>query len=68
MVTITFRAMGCQMSAFLDVPSAQAAEALSDIPAWFEDWEQILSRFRTDSELNQLNRSPAESVQVSQVL
>ena len=57
MYTIKFRAMGSQVTAFLDTPSAQAAEVLADVPDWFEDWEQTLSRFRTDSELSQLNRS-----------
>ena len=68
MYTIAFRAMGSQVTAFLDASSAQAAEVLADVPDWFEDWEQTLSRFRTTSELNQLNRHQGAPMRVSQVL
>jgi thiamine biosynthesis lipoprotein len=30
---------------------------LEKVPGWFEEWEQVLSRFRPDSDLNQLNLS-----------
>jgi FAD:protein FMN transferase len=52
-----FRAMGCGMIAMLDSSSPQAPDLLRQVPDWFEEWEQSLSRFREDSELNQLNRS-----------
>jgi thiamine biosynthesis lipoprotein len=63
-----FRAMGCQMLAALHYPSGRGKELLARVPAWFETWEDSLSRFRPDSELNRLNRSTGEPVQVSEVL
>ena len=42
--------------------------ALQDVPLWFEDWEQTLSRFRSDSELCQLNINDGRMVPVSQTL
>lgn len=65
---LTFRAMGCQMLAVLDVASEQAARLLAQVPAWFEEWEQTLSRFRQDSELSQLNRNAGRWTPVSAVL
>ena len=62
---ISFSAMGCQMMAALDTPSPRAKDRLGKIPAWFEGWEQILSRFRDDSELSQLNRSTGADRTVS---
>ncbi len=56
MFEITFRAMGCQMAALIDADSPEASQALAQVPGWFEGWEQALSRFRPDSELNRLNR------------
>lgn len=55
MIKIEFRAMGCAMAAFLDDESPAAYELLEQAPGWFEEWEQALSRFRTDSELSRLN-------------
>jgi FAD:protein FMN transferase len=55
---LSFRAMGTNMLACLEVDSDQTPEILAQVPAWFEDWEQTLSRFRVDSELSRLNRSP----------
>ena len=65
---IDFRAMGCQMIAMIDSPSPEAPELLAQVPNWFEEWEQILSRFRADSELTQLNNSAGWPMQVSQIL
>ena len=42
--------------------------ALQDVPLWFEDWEQALSRFRSDSELCLLNINDGYMVPVSQTL
>jgi len=47
--------MGCHMLAVIDAEGNQVDEALSQVPAWFEEWEQCLSRFRPDSELAHLN-------------
>jgi len=63
-----FRAMGCQMLAVLDSKDPQAAERLAQVPGWFAEWEQRLSRFRDDSELIQLNRCSGMLMQVSEVL
>jgi thiamine biosynthesis lipoprotein len=57
MIQVKFQAMGCSMAALLDNEGPQAAKLLEQVPGWFEEWEQVLSRFRPDSDLNQLNRS-----------
>ncbi len=56
MQQINFRAMGCQMLAILDSQSLAHQARLQEAPAWFETWEQRLSRFRPDSELSRVNR------------
>lgn len=66
MQRLEFHAMGCEMLAVLDGESA--SQALPQVPQWFEEWEQILSRFRIDSELTLLNQMHAHPVQVSQTL
>ncbi len=68
MQQIEFRAMACQMLGITASDSAAAAAALADLPAWFEAWEQCLSRFRPDSELSRLNRSQGEWFGVSATL
>ena len=65
---LEFTAMGCRMVTIVDSPSQVAPQLLQQVPAWFEDWEQSLSRFRAESELNLLNRSAGWPVQVSQTL
>ena len=44
---------------------AVAQQLSTDVPAWFEDWEARLSRFRPTSELCELNRDPRGTVPVS---
>jgi thiamine biosynthesis lipoprotein len=68
MIHIEFQAMGCKMAAFLDNDSRDAARALEQVPAWFEEWEQALSRFRPESELSQLNTSAGSATRVGPVL
>ena len=63
---VAFRAMGCRMLAVADVDPPPPA--LQDVPLWFEDWEQTLSRFRSDSELCQLNINDGRMIPVSQTL
>jgi thiamine biosynthesis lipoprotein len=63
---LSFRAMGTHMLACLDVDSDQAPEVLAQVSAWFEAWEQALSRFRLDSELSRLNRSNGRPTPVSE--
>jgi thiamine biosynthesis lipoprotein len=57
MIRVKFQAMGCSMAALLDHEGPQALKLLEQVPGWFEEWEQVLSRFRPDSDLNRLNRS-----------
>jgi thiamine biosynthesis lipoprotein len=65
---IEFHAMGSRMLAVVDSNSVPAARLLEQIPGWFEEWENILSRFRSESELSRLNRSTGMPVAVSQTL
>jgi FAD:protein FMN transferase len=60
-----FRAMGCQIAAWVDSDTADAIRMLDQVPGWFETWEQSLSRFRDDSELCRVNRHPDELQSVS---
>ena len=54
------------MTAVLDVDRPGAS--LDKVPIWFEAWEQVLSRFRVDSELNRLNQRAGQWVRVSAAL
>lgn len=63
--TTEFHAMGCRIFIATDSPSQPAAFA--QIPKWFDVWEDALSRFRLDSELNKLNRANGVPTQVSQI-
>ncbi|MGB8645406.1 MAG: FAD:protein FMN transferase [Anaerolineae bacterium] len=68
MERLEFRAMGCQMLAVVDSDDPAAAAAVRQVSEWFEEWEQALSRFRAESELNRLNRSAGRPFQASEVL
>lgn len=68
MQRLEFRAMGCQMLAVVDSDDPAAADALAQAPAWFEEWEQCLSRFRPDSELMRLNADAGFWVPLSETL
>jgi thiamine biosynthesis lipoprotein len=68
MKRIEFRAMGSRMLAVLDSTARQAEEALESVPAWFEEWEQVLSRFRPGNELDRLNRSDGRPMAISRTL
>jgi thiamine biosynthesis lipoprotein len=63
-----FHAMGCKMLAAIDNDTQDVDVALDQVPAWFEEWEQALSRFRFDSELIRLNAHPERWQPVSQTL
>lgn len=63
---LDFKAMGCRMRGVID--TEDAAPLLQSMPARIEEWEQILSRFRPDSELCELNQRAGIQVVVSQVL
>lgn len=63
-----FRAMGTEMLVCVDNGSDQSPLELTNVPGWFEEWEQVLSRFRVDSELTRLNRTSNRLVPVSEAL
>jgi len=60
---LEFRAMGCDMFAAVEAESEHTL--LSKVPAWFEEWEQTLSRFRNDSELTRFNQTHEKPMSVS---
>ncbi len=66
MQRLEFRAMGCHMTAVLDID--QHAASVQEVPQWFEVWEQTFSRFRADSELSQVNRRAGQWTRVSPAL
>jgi FAD:protein FMN transferase len=68
MQQIIFRAMGSQILALLDTDDPKAEDWLADVPKWFAEWELVLSRFRAESELSQLNKQAGSPVQVSPTL
>jgi thiamine biosynthesis lipoprotein len=63
---LEFHAMGSRMIAIVDTDAAPAE--LENLPGQFGAWEQVLSRFRNDSELCELNRRAGKAVHVSRVL
>ena len=60
-----FHAMGCRILIISDSPSQP--ELFPDIAQWFDQWENHLSRFRPDSELNQINRANGIPTKVSPI-
>lgn len=60
-----FRAMGCRIFIITDSPSQP--EIYPEIPQWFDKWEDHLSRFRPDSELNRINRANGIPTKVSPI-
>jgi thiamine biosynthesis lipoprotein len=65
---LKFRSMGTEILACVDVDSDQPPALLTEVPRWFEDWGQTLSRFRPDSELSRLNLTVDQPVHVNKVL
>ena len=65
---LPFRAMGSEMLAVLESDSKEAPPVLQDVPNWFEEWEQVLSRFRFNSELTRLNQTLNQLIEVSPTL
>jgi thiamine biosynthesis lipoprotein len=61
-----FRAMGSKVLAIVD--GVEEPSTLADVPVWFEEWEQVLSRFRSDSELTRLNVRAGSPSLVGEVL
>jgi thiamine biosynthesis lipoprotein len=63
---LSFPAMGTTISI---LAQEEVAEAARDATRWlFAEWEAILSRFRSDSELSRLNARAGEWVAVSSLL
>jgi hypothetical protein len=63
--TISFKAMGSHIQVWLNTPTLDDAQILQEVPMWFEAWEQQFSRFRTDSDLSELNRRTGQWVEVA---
>jgi thiamine biosynthesis lipoprotein len=63
-----FRAMGSRIEVIIDPAGGRAAALLGQVPAWFEEWEQSLSRFREESELSRLNHGHLQPIRVSQTM
>lgn len=68
MQEIIFHAMGSEIFCALDTSHPRAQERLERMPAMFETWERIYSRFRSESELSRLNAGTGQSVRVSETL
>jgi thiamine biosynthesis lipoprotein len=64
---VQFRAMGCSVTVQLQT-NADGRSILNTLPDRLEVYEQILSRFRTDSELSGANRQAGSPVKVSPIL
>lgn len=65
---LNFRAMGTEMLLCVDNGADQPPVELDDVPQWFEEWEQSLSRFRLSSELTLLNQADGQPLTVSETL
>ncbi len=62
----SFRCMTTEIEFLVDACDARlASEALQSVKRFFQEVEARFSRFRADSELVQLNRTPGETVRVS---
>jgi thiamine biosynthesis lipoprotein len=67
MIRHNFRAMGSHILIALASSQTDLLGELQEAAGWFEEWEQCLSRFRPDSELNYVNQTAGQTIQVSQV-
>jgi thiamine biosynthesis lipoprotein len=65
---LSFRAMGGEMLAIMEGDFDSSPSIMDQVPSWFEDWEQTLSRFRPTSELSRLNQTFDQPVKVSDTL
>jgi thiamine biosynthesis lipoprotein len=65
-----FRAMGTDIELLVRLSNGDASDAFDAVEAEFERLEQLMSRFRPDSELSQLNRAGAleVSAELAQVI
>ncbi|MBI9050917.1 MAG: FAD:protein FMN transferase [Anaerolineaceae bacterium] len=67
MESMHFKAMGTDIHALMDMDEETAWQAFEQVPLWFEEWEQCLSRFLESSELSRINRQPDLRQKVSVV-
>ena len=68
MKTIEFHAMGSKIFIAMDTDDLQVMDEALNARDWFEEWEEVLSRFRLTSELSQINRNPGQPIKVSETL
>ncbi len=64
---ISFEAMGSRFNVWLET-EADGAEVLQHVPAWVEEYEAVLSRFRPQSELSRLNTRAGRWTETSAIL
>lgn len=64
-----FRAMGSNMAVWLEVGNRLlAGRAFTQVETLFEEYEQVFSRFRPDSELSRLNHNAGRWLEVSHLM
>lgn len=68
MKTATFTAMGSRIFIAVDTDDQSIFSEALKAQQWFEEWEQVLSRFRFSSELSEINRHPGTAIGVSDTL
>ncbi len=64
---ITFTAMGSRFNVWLE-SEPEGAQVLQRVPAWVEEYEAVLSRFRPESELSRLNARGGRWTETSETL
>lgn len=64
---IEWKAMGCKCKVVLETEN-KSTTILNSVPMWIEEWEQTLSRFRSDSELTILNSNSGLMTSVSETM
>jgi thiamine biosynthesis lipoprotein len=65
METVKFHAMGTEILIAADSLDDHPVDEIHQARQWFEDWEQIFSRFRSTSELSRFNQKTGKPVEVS---
>ncbi|MHC1740692.1 MAG: FAD:protein FMN transferase [Anaerolineaceae bacterium] len=65
MNTLSFHAMGSRILIAMDTEIGTLNQAVVEATQWFEEWEQIFSRFRSTSELSELNQHSGQNWVVS---
>jgi thiamine biosynthesis lipoprotein len=66
MKSYSFQAMGSRILVAMDTDSGEFGSMAGQVAGWFEEWEQIFSRFRLTSELNEVNRTSGRWTKVSE--